>query len=255
MIISHKHKFIFIKTRKTAGTSIEGYLLNYLGDEDVVAPMELTAGQDFKGFFNPTPEILFYIKNYSKHTLINDIKNMNSNNAPELHRDLYGLGRLRKVSRNSLTKRKFYNHMPAVSIKSRVSKHIWDNYFKFTVERNPWDKTISFYNMLRHQNNGNLTFDDYMQEGKYCLNYPLYTDLENIIVDRVIYYENLNKKLSEVFEYLRIPFDGKLPAKAKTNTRKDTRNYREFFRGEYEKYIDVIKEVFQKEIELHRYEF
>ena len=30
MIISHEHKFIFIKTRKTAGSSVEKYLVNYL---------------------------------------------------------------------------------------------------------------------------------------------------------------------------------------------------------------------------------
>jgi len=36
MIISHEYKFIFIKTRKTAGSSIEKYLLNYLKDTDYV---------------------------------------------------------------------------------------------------------------------------------------------------------------------------------------------------------------------------
>ena len=35
MIISHKHKFIFIKTRKTAGSSIEHYLSKYLGPDDI----------------------------------------------------------------------------------------------------------------------------------------------------------------------------------------------------------------------------
>ena len=40
MIISHKHKFIFIKTRKTAGTTIEYNLSKYLGSEDIIAPSE-----------------------------------------------------------------------------------------------------------------------------------------------------------------------------------------------------------------------
>lgn len=41
MIISHRHKFIFIKTKKTAGSSIEHYLYNYLGDTDILIGSEL----------------------------------------------------------------------------------------------------------------------------------------------------------------------------------------------------------------------
>ena len=39
MIISHKHKFIFIKTHKTAGTSLEIALSKYCGEEDVITPI------------------------------------------------------------------------------------------------------------------------------------------------------------------------------------------------------------------------
>ncbi len=39
MIISHKHKFIFIKTRKTAGTSIEIFLSQFCGKNDILTPI------------------------------------------------------------------------------------------------------------------------------------------------------------------------------------------------------------------------
>ena len=39
MIISHKHKFIFIKTRKVGGTSVEIAMSKYLGSGDIVTPI------------------------------------------------------------------------------------------------------------------------------------------------------------------------------------------------------------------------
>ncbi len=39
MIISHTHKFIFIKSFKTAGTSIESTLSNYCSGNDIVTPI------------------------------------------------------------------------------------------------------------------------------------------------------------------------------------------------------------------------
>jgi len=39
MIISHEHKFIFLKTKKTAGTSIELALSELCGLDDVITPL------------------------------------------------------------------------------------------------------------------------------------------------------------------------------------------------------------------------
>ena len=36
MIISHKHKFIFIRPRKTAGTTMQNVLSQICGDDDIV---------------------------------------------------------------------------------------------------------------------------------------------------------------------------------------------------------------------------
>ena len=39
MIISHAHKFIFLKTNKTAGTSIEIALSKFCGPSDIITPI------------------------------------------------------------------------------------------------------------------------------------------------------------------------------------------------------------------------
>ena len=44
MIVSHSRKFIFLKTRKTAGTSLEIALSKYCGPEDILAPINFDEG-------------------------------------------------------------------------------------------------------------------------------------------------------------------------------------------------------------------
>ena len=44
MIISHKYRFIFVKTRKTAGTCVEAYLSQHCGDSDVLTPIHPPLG-------------------------------------------------------------------------------------------------------------------------------------------------------------------------------------------------------------------
>jgi hypothetical protein len=56
VIISHKYQFIFFKTFKTAGTSIETYLSDHCGPDDVLTPfgvpVEPHRPRNHLGFFN-----------------------------------------------------------------------------------------------------------------------------------------------------------------------------------------------------------
>ena len=50
MIVSHSHKFIFIKSAKTAGTSLEAALSHYCSGSDVVTPLgDFSINRDEKG--------------------------------------------------------------------------------------------------------------------------------------------------------------------------------------------------------------
>ena len=50
MIISHRHKFVFIKTRKTAGTSIQQAIEKHCGPDDVVCQMGPHTKEELEDF-------------------------------------------------------------------------------------------------------------------------------------------------------------------------------------------------------------
>jgi hypothetical protein len=229
MILSHKYKFIFIKTAKTAGTSIEVFLSKHCGHQDVVTPIappvEEHQPRNYEGFINPIPEVL---------------------QRP---------GKIFSALKHSITSRqKFYNHMPGREIRNRVSADVWNDYFKFCVERNPWDKVLSHYHMRAAREGGSLSLDEYLVRGRFPINYFRYTDRsgKKIIVDRILRYENLLAELGEVFSQLNIPFDGTLGIAAKSEYRTDRRPYQQVFNDEQRK---VVEKAFAKEIELHGYRF
>jgi hypothetical protein len=229
MIISHKYKFIFIKTAKTAGTSIEVFLSSGCGRMDIVTPIappiEGHQPRNHQGFINPIPEIL---------------------ERP---------GKFFSALRHTITSReKFYNHMPASLVQKRVPARVWKTHLKFCVERNPWDKVLSHYHMHAAREGGSLSLDEYLARGRFPINYFRYTDPsgDKIIVDRVLRYENLLAELSEVFSQLRIPFDGTLGVKAKSEYRTDRRPYQQVFNEEQR---TIVEAAFAREIELHGYRF
>jgi hypothetical protein len=229
MILSHKYQFIFIKTAKSAGTSIEVFLSKHCGPQDVVTPILPPVGghqaRNYEGFINPIPEIL---------------------QRPD---------KIFSALRHSITSReKFYNHMPAREVRNRVPADVWNSHFKFCVERNPWDKVLSHYHMHAAREGGSLSLDEYLARGRFPINFFRYTDRSGsqIIVDRILRYENLTAELNEVFGQLNIPFDGTLGIAAKSEYRTDRTPYQEVFNDDQRR---IVEKAFAKEIELHGYRF
>lgn len=126
MIISHRHRFIFIKNRKVGSTSTELALQKICGPEDVITPDHMhrseadvlaPAARNWDGRFLPFRELA-----QARHPM----------DAARTLRDAF-------------KRPKFYNHMRASSVKARIPAEIWRSYYKFCFERNPWDKAVSFY--------------------------------------------------------------------------------------------------------------
>lgn len=209
MIISHKYKFIFIKTRKTAGTSVEIALSRYCDRDDVLSPISLS-DEPIRGrsFCRPRN----YLSAGTGTDLGRDvlwsvasrIEQMRPNTVPF---------RLRKKWSNWMgsdsirANNGYYNHMSAAEIKALCASEVWDSYFKFCIEREPIDKTISDY-FYRSKHS---TIDEYLDDGNFCSDFYKYSIDQRICVDKIINFSSLSDELSEVCRDLGIPFDGWIP--------------------------------------------
>ncbi len=227
MIISHKHRFIFVKTDKTAGTSIEIALSEFCGEEDIITPIVLEdekrrAALGFRGAQN----YKFPLHRYTPQDW------------------LYTVRRRRSAG--------FYNHAPISLAKRHLSAEQWTSYFKFTVERNPWDKVISYYFWM-HPREPRPTLSEYIASGraKSKRGIELYTIQGKVAVDKIMRFENLQVDLEEVARRLGLPHVPRLPV-TKHSTRQDKRHYRDQLSLEDR---DRIAELYRAEIALLGYEW
>lgn len=233
MIISHRHGFIFLKTSKTAGTSVEIALSRFCGSEDIITPV------------SPEDE--------EKRQAMGGLGPQNHHGPTFRHSP--------KQLWKKLTKNKpleyFYNHIPARSIKRQVSADVWNNYLKFCIARNPWDRVISqYYWRQRHLSADQMPpLSDFLESrdirSLQRKGYGLYTINNQVAVDHVCRYEHLERDLEKVRQHLGLPEPLQLP-RAKSGVRKDKRHYSEVL-GDAER--ERIAERFKNEIRLMGYEF
>lgn len=230
MIVSHEHKFIFVKTKKTAGTSVEIGLSKYCGARDVITPIspgdeKLRAELGHRGAQHyRVPLSMYDAKDWARL-----------------------LARGRAVI--------FYNHMPAKDIRKYIGTDVWNSYFKFCIERNPWDKVISWY-YWRHPKEPRPTLSEFIQSGEANLvggpgGFDMYTIDGEIVVDKVCLYENLEEELKAVRERLNLPGPITLP-RAKGGVRTEKRHYRDVLN---EADRSKIAKVFAREIAYFGYTY
>lgn len=215
MIICHEHKFIFIKSPKTAGTSVQVALEPFCSDGDIVT------------------RIIPYEPPLANYTPRND--------------------------------EDWHSHLSASEIRARIDPKIWDTYYKFTFERNPWDRTISLY-WFRRWGRGEeakkmyakmledpiTIFPDWLDRAKLIPNYPMYTEDGEAIVDFVGTYENLQADMAKACAEIGLTGVQELPT-MKAGYREDRRHYSEYFTTQ--ELVDRVAEVYRWEIDHFNYEF
>ena len=230
MIISHKYKFIFLKTNKTAGTSIEIALSGVCGDDDIISPISPEDEKTRSELGYPGPQ----------HHLAT---------ARE-----YGMKDITKLLLKGRKKNRFYNHMPASAVKASIAEETWSNYYKFCFERNPWDRVISLY-YWRCKTEPRPSIAQFIDSGALKRlkrkGLELYSIDGKVAVDRIYRFENISEELESICERLGITEELQLPH-AKSRFRKDKRSYRDILDTEQQ---NRIADMFSDEIELMGYEF
>ena len=229
MIISHAHKFIFLKTTKTAGTSIEIALSEYCGPKDIITPIspEDEKKRSVRGGRGPQNYIVPFA-DYSFSDMV------------------YFLIKGKR--------RRYFNHISAKRVRRFIGEEIWQSYFKFCFARNPWDRAVSqFY--WRRAEGAPHTFSEFIDSRNLISlgkkGYGLYTIDGDVAVDRVCLYENMAAELAYLSEWLKLPGKLSLP-RSKSSSRKDKEHYHDMFNpAEREK----VASLFAEEIKLLGYEF
>jgi len=160
----------------------------------------------------------------------------------------------KKNTQSYRRKTEFYNHITAKEVKKLVGERVWNEYYKFCFERNPWDRVISQYYHL-NKKGSRQKISDFIDSGKIKglknAGYKLYTIDGKIAVDKIYLYEELDKALDEINN--RFGFREKIVLpRAKSDTRKDKRHYSKVLDSvEREK----IARYFSNEIEIFGYEY
>ena len=239
MIISHSHKFIFVKPRKVAGTTIELRLSPYLESGDWATPIE------------PREE---HLRSHKDGVIIGKIRRINKFGFP-----------LRLRDHSSLKK-------AYLTLGNEVK-----SYFVITACRNPWDRALSqFFWSYRKTNilKKNFTSQKY-EFNKFTQLYGpknwldlfygrkrqrnlnsahLYSINNKILANFVIRYEYLDNDFGRLIKTLQLPQKTQaLPYTTKSTFRpKASRTWQDFYDNDT---IELVRKCCSEEIHHFNYNF
>ena len=211
--MSHRHRFVFLKTRKTAGTSLELALARVCGPEDTITSLNPKDEEDRAAAGIPGPQ---------------------NDEAPPL-------------------RRRAFNHMPARMARDAIGADVFDAYYRFAVERNPWDAVVSAY-YWSFRDREAPPFEEWVQGDQVeslAKNAGIYRLNGEIAVHRLLRYETLAADVAEVWQHLDLPGTPDLPH-AKSGARPRDADYRSMYS---DRSRDRVAAAFERTIADLGYEF
>ena len=207
MVISHKHRFIYWKPHKVASTSVM-YALSKLCNE-----------HDSCGGIAGKVEI--EVENYRRNMCaFSHLLTMGNHAAPGEIRDVTDI---------------------------MWGCNLWNQYYKFTIVRNPWDWALSLIDYAQHELGKDLDFDDVVKRSQ---RHYWFSDEGEPLADYYIRFENLDEDYAAVCHHLGLPHD-QLP-KLRVGQRNAEKPYWEYYTEETR---DLIARTFEREIDHFSYRF
>ena len=230
MIVSYQHDFVFLKTRKVGGSSIEMYLRRYCGPDDVVTellPEEEIVAESF-GAREPS--------------------HVHMRPAYPWELTTKKIGRIAERREWPIT-RYWWTHQPAAEVRRKIGRDQWSKSFRFSVVRNPWERAVSTYFWANSRPGIRESMDEIVEKSNE--NWEIYTIRNKVAVDQIIRFENLLDDFRRVCDHIGIPPPLELP-RLKTGIRPSHVDARTVLT---KKHIDRIARLCRREIEAFGYEF
>jgi len=232
VIISHAHRFIFLKTKKTAGTAIEATLSQLCGPNDIITPFRSASEGERQG------------RGPQNYRLDHPLKPK----RPLLRR------LLRRPERYYHESVGFYEHMLAWRVRAYVGEDVWRSYYKFAFERNPWDRQVSWYFYKTKTKAARPSFESFMAKRAraYVDNHESYMIDGALAVDFLGRYESLEADLNTALATIGITEPLKVPKVNVTPGKEGRDGYRSYFTPETKAMVEVW---YAPEINLLHYRF
>lgn len=257
MIISHRHKMIFLHCRKVAGSSITVLLNRFLGPDDIQLgswPESVRAGGRYNRWALWT---LLTEPRALKHIAVVSGRSLAAGRRPKLHGTLNGALKqpfLDRLSRNP-------PHATAKLVRA-FDPEAWASYRKYCFVRNPFEHAVSDY-FWRKAPEQQVSFAEFLRRKRDparpdpehliatpSTNWPIYTIDDEVAVDFVGRYERLAEDVRTMFSEIGLDPEMAVLPGAKSHTRK--RSFREMYDDETR---GLVEEVHAKELARFGYSF